>query len=170
MFLRCDLWIGTPVFLPGESQGQRILGGYDPWGRKESDMTERLHVTSFWIYIIETYLWLALHLGEMDLKKVSLFVEDQGGRERGQIRGRGLEPAQWDRLANHRGTAGLAPAGSQNIISFFCVCCKIALSLAFLESFLPAYYCCCSQNQGYSYCAVSWMDAIKCWLGPHCGK
>ena len=32
----------TPVFLPGESHGQRSLGGYSPPVRKESDMTERL--------------------------------------------------------------------------------------------------------------------------------
>ena len=30
----------TPVFLPGESHGQRNLVGYSPWGRKELDMTE----------------------------------------------------------------------------------------------------------------------------------
>ena len=30
----------TPVFLPGESQGQRSLEGYSPWGHIESDMTE----------------------------------------------------------------------------------------------------------------------------------
>ena len=30
-----------PLFLPGESHGQRSLMGYSPWGRKESDMTER---------------------------------------------------------------------------------------------------------------------------------
>ena len=35
-------WQLTPVFLPGEFQGQRSLAGYDPWGRKESDVTERL--------------------------------------------------------------------------------------------------------------------------------
>ena len=28
----------TPVFLPGESHGQRSLAGYGPWGCKESDM------------------------------------------------------------------------------------------------------------------------------------
>ena len=33
-------WQLTPVFLPGEFQGQRSLAGYDPWGRKESDVTE----------------------------------------------------------------------------------------------------------------------------------
>ena len=36
-------WQPTPVFLPGESHGQRSLVGYSPRGCKESDMTERLH-------------------------------------------------------------------------------------------------------------------------------
>ena len=33
----------TSVFLPGKSHGQRSLAVYSPWGRKKSDMTERLH-------------------------------------------------------------------------------------------------------------------------------
>ena len=33
-------WQPTPVFLPGESQGQGSLVGYPLWGRTESDMTE----------------------------------------------------------------------------------------------------------------------------------
>ena len=33
-------WQPTPVFLPGESHGQRSLEGCSPWGRKESDTTE----------------------------------------------------------------------------------------------------------------------------------
>ena len=33
-------WQPTPVFLPGESRGQRRLMGYSPWGHEESDMTE----------------------------------------------------------------------------------------------------------------------------------
>ena len=48
---RCefDLWVGkicwriwqpTPVFLPGESLGQRNLAGYSPKGHKESETTE----------------------------------------------------------------------------------------------------------------------------------
>ena len=36
-------WQPTPVFLPGESQGQRSLAGYSPRGLKESDMTEVGH-------------------------------------------------------------------------------------------------------------------------------
>ena len=36
-------WQPTPVFLPGESYGQRSLAGYIVHGvSKESDMTERL--------------------------------------------------------------------------------------------------------------------------------
>ena len=31
------------VLLPGKSHGQRSLVGCSPWGREESDMTERLH-------------------------------------------------------------------------------------------------------------------------------
>ena len=51
---RFDPWVGkipwrrewqpSPVLLPGESHGQRSLAGYSPWGHKELDMTERLHL------------------------------------------------------------------------------------------------------------------------------
>ena len=33
-------WKPSPVFLPGESYGQRNLEGCCPWGRTELDMTE----------------------------------------------------------------------------------------------------------------------------------
>ena len=36
-------WHPTPELLPGKSHGQRSLVGCSPWGRKESDTTERLH-------------------------------------------------------------------------------------------------------------------------------
>ena len=35
---------GTPVFLPGESHGQRSLTDYSPQGHKELDMTEQLNM------------------------------------------------------------------------------------------------------------------------------
>ena len=41
----------TPVFLPGESHGQRSLTGYNPWGCKELDMTERLTLSLSLSYI-----------------------------------------------------------------------------------------------------------------------
>ena len=43
-------WQATPVFLPGESHGQRCLAGYGPQGCKESDMTEapeHAHISKF---------------------------------------------------------------------------------------------------------------------------
>ena len=36
-------WHPTPVLLLGESHGRRSLVGCSPWGRWESDTTERLH-------------------------------------------------------------------------------------------------------------------------------
>ena len=36
-------WHPTPVLLPGKSHGRKSLVGCSPWGRKESDTTERLH-------------------------------------------------------------------------------------------------------------------------------
>ena len=36
-------WQPTPVLLPGKSHGRMSLVGYSPWGREESDTTERLH-------------------------------------------------------------------------------------------------------------------------------
>ena len=36
-------WQPTPVLLPGKSHGRRSLVGCSPWGREESDTTERLH-------------------------------------------------------------------------------------------------------------------------------
>jgi len=36
-------WHPTPILFPGKSHGQRSLVGCSPWGREESDTTERLH-------------------------------------------------------------------------------------------------------------------------------
>ena len=41
--LRGRQWQPTPVLLPGKSHGRRSLVGCSPWGREESDMTQRLH-------------------------------------------------------------------------------------------------------------------------------
>ena len=42
-YIRRRQWHPTPVLLPGKSHGQRSLVGCSPWGREESDTTERLH-------------------------------------------------------------------------------------------------------------------------------
>ena len=43
-------WQPTPVFLPGESQGQGSLVGYRLWGHTESDTTEHTCVHSSYLY------------------------------------------------------------------------------------------------------------------------
>ena len=40
-------WLPTPVFLPGESRGQRSLVGYSPWCHKELDTAEWLTLSLF---------------------------------------------------------------------------------------------------------------------------
>ena len=56
-------WQHTPVFLPGESHGQRSLEGYSPWGLKESDTTERLitqhiiYISSILYFSLRTNVW-----------------------------------------------------------------------------------------------------------------
>ena len=46
-------WQPTPVFLPGNSHGQRSLVGYSPRGPKELDTTEWLLFFSFFLEIWE---------------------------------------------------------------------------------------------------------------------
>ena len=41
-YVRKRQWHPTPVLLPGKSHGWKSLVGCSPWGRKESDTTERL--------------------------------------------------------------------------------------------------------------------------------
>ena len=43
--LEKGMGLPTPAFLPGEFREQRNLTSYSPWGRKESDTTERLTVS-----------------------------------------------------------------------------------------------------------------------------
>ena len=63
-------WQPTPVLLPGQSHGQRSLVGYSPWGRKESDTTERLHFHFTIVYFLHVqfdYLFFKKE-GEVPLK------------------------------------------------------------------------------------------------------
>ena len=41
-------WQPTPVLFPGKSHEWRSMVGYSPWGCKESDTTERLHLVFTW--------------------------------------------------------------------------------------------------------------------------
>ena len=61
-------WQPTPLFLRGESHGQRSLVGYSPWGHKVPNTTEWLTLFTFfqeWVSLLRTYTedWSKPHLG-----------------------------------------------------------------------------------------------------------
>ena len=70
----------TPVFLPGESHGQRGLAGYSPCGPKESDATERptltevlvLEQTPFCLDQDIQLCWIHVSGGRTEFKNVRL--------------------------------------------------------------------------------------------------
>ena len=78
--------VPAPVFLPGESLGLRSLAGYRPWGRKESDLTERLTLLTF---------------------------KSREGNHREDIKGAGVIPPREERAdgGGGQGWAGADPCG-----------------------------------------------------------
>ena len=56
-------WQPTPVFLPGESQGQGSVVGCRLWGRTESDMTEALSSSSSQGYSFSLWSCMDVRVG-----------------------------------------------------------------------------------------------------------
>ena len=52
------IWYPTPVLLPGKSHGPRSLISYSPWGREESDTTERLTHTHSQVTMV--FCWISV--------------------------------------------------------------------------------------------------------------
>ena len=58
----------TPVFLPGGSHRQRSLGGYSPWGHKESDKLSHWARLLVWMYLdLFDQSWINGHLNCVNL-------------------------------------------------------------------------------------------------------
>ena len=55
-------WLLTSVFLSTESQRQRSLAGYSPWGHKELDMTEQLNTYAHTHICICVYIYVYIHI------------------------------------------------------------------------------------------------------------
>ena len=79
-------WQPTPVFLPGESHGQRSLVGYSPWDHKELDTTEQLtfHFHFILVLIVES-------LSHIQLSGTPLDCSPPGSSVHGILQARILE-------------------------------------------------------------------------------
>ena len=52
-------WLPIPVFLPGESHGQRSLVGYSSWGHKDSSTAEYVPLQDLLYYYIGFHVYLS---------------------------------------------------------------------------------------------------------------
>ena len=55
-------WLLTSVFLSTESQRQRSLAGYSPWGHKELDMTEQLNTYAHTHTYVCVYVYVYIYI------------------------------------------------------------------------------------------------------------
>ena len=67
----------TPIFLPGESKGQRSLVGYSPWIRKESDKMGDYHLHFSFILSGECVISSVLSRHNKNLKQRTLKRSDR---------------------------------------------------------------------------------------------
>ena len=88
------LWQPTPVFLPGESHGQRSLAGYSSWGHKELDTTEAISTgCSLEGLMLKLKLQYFGHLMQRvdSLEETLMLGGIEGRRKRGRQRMRWLD-------------------------------------------------------------------------------
>ena len=72
------IWQPMPVFLPGKSCEKRSLAGSNPWGHKESDMTEVIQLTytvpyTFALFFQPFMIFLGVHLPCLTFQKFTHF-------------------------------------------------------------------------------------------------
>ena len=81
----------TPVFLPGESHGQKSLVSYSPWGCKELDTTEQLtqHLLEGLRLKLQYFGYLMRRADS--LEKTLMLGKIEGRRRRGRQRMRSLD-------------------------------------------------------------------------------
>ena len=71
--LEKGIWLTTPVFLPGEFHGQRSLAGYNPWGPKELDRTEKLSL-SLWEFSVTLNLILIFWYNLLTKNRIAMLL------------------------------------------------------------------------------------------------
>ena len=125
----------TPVFLPGESHGQRSLEGHRPRGPRESDTTERLMLPVFlggavWLPAgLDPASQMALTTAAEILTGADLAlcdIQDEGVRSRAEVAGAlsrgemgGVEESHTLPGAQARGPRGSDLAGQEPSVASF---------------------------------------------------
>jgi len=66
-------WQPTPVFLQGNSNGQRSMVGYSSWSHKESDTTEKLNTRTNTPYATTSWQSISIRIIFSKIKLVFLF-------------------------------------------------------------------------------------------------
>ena len=70
-------WQPTPLFLPGESHGQKSLVGCNLWGHTELDMTEATYTPTHYMQITESrekFIGLPFLLSSMNTDKFARII------------------------------------------------------------------------------------------------
>ena len=119
-------WQPTPLFLPGESHGQRSLGGYSPWGGisfRISPSNEYSGLISFridWFDLLAVQ-WTLKSLLQHRSSKASIFQSPPGSSVHGISQARIME---WVAMPSSRGL--LHPwdfPGVSTGVGCHCCCC-----------------------------------------------
>ena len=125
----------TPVFLPGESHGQRSQAGYSPWSHKESDLTGQLSTNApsytshrrfsktLWIYIVKPDLSheLFVHVANYPRNLPPEVLEPQtvgSGDVPWSLSSRSYEMHKLSRLPSRAASASLSQTGRQTLSIF----------------------------------------------------
>ena len=113
-------WQHTPVFLPGKFHGQRSVAGYSPWGRKESDTTERTHNWEFIEHLISAplpaMLLLLSHFSRVLTLCDPMDCRLPGSSVHGVLQARVLE---WAAMPSSRGSS--QPRDQTRVSSLSCI-------------------------------------------------
>ena len=75
------------MFLPGESHGWRSLVGYSPWGRKESDTTERLHSLHSLIFLLSVCQYQSMYDVDKEVKFIQSMLCSNIGTNKASVPG-----------------------------------------------------------------------------------
>ena len=92
-------WQPTPVFLPGEFQGQRNLAVYCPWGHKESDTKQLIHAHTRLSFSSDdgkrSERRKSTSTSRIQISSVSIPVMDHSKTERGPVSSTCLQALGW---------------------------------------------------------------------------